>query len=218
MRAPTESKQADFRQKLRKVHTIRRVPPESALGGLAVEKENVRRGDGSRASSKQTTADCGCTFPKGSGLCEREIRPLNLSQNTFQRCKIREKSPCPPKSASIEMVQPRSRCRNGTLIVKFTREITRYLTCECPASPTKRGPPLPPTSCGDKRGPPLQPTSCSCRKGNMRASGALGEKRDVDPKSQLHEQNARQTSLGVESSRVPKELFSQRPKVLGKGS
>ena len=96
MRAPTESKQADFRQKLRKVHTIRRVPPESALGGLAVEKENVRRGDGSRASSNQTTANCGCTFPTGSGLCEREIRPLNLSQITFKRGKIGKKVPAPP--------------------------------------------------------------------------------------------------------------------------
>ena len=142
MRAPTESKQADFRQKLRKVHTIRRVPPESALGGLAVEKENVRRGDGSRASSKQTTANCGCTFPTGSGLCEREIRPLNLSQITFKRGKIGKKVPAPPKFASIEMVQPRSRCQRGTLIVKIhTRnyKINMVSYMRVPSQPAKPG-------------------------------------------------------------------------------
>ena len=71
MRAPTESKKADFRQKLRKVHTIRRVPPESALGGLAVEKENVRRGDGSRASSNQTLRTAAALFRR-EAVCVSE--------------------------------------------------------------------------------------------------------------------------------------------------
>ena len=71
MRAPTESKQADFRQKLRKVHTIRRVPPESALGGLAVEKENVRRGDGSRASSNKQLRTAAALFRR-EAVCVSE--------------------------------------------------------------------------------------------------------------------------------------------------